>query len=271
MVAISLPSRRILWCRSGGCCAICRSELVIPSKTGKDDPSVVAEEAHIVAQSPQGPRGDANYPGDVDHHENLILLCRIHHKMIDDQVNEWTIGKLRGTKSSHEAWVAERLRATPQRTQLIPDPGVPNPEDVNFDLIISGAQLWNLLNGASSWRFSYSQEGAEEEVDEMVGMLDELSDWADISGDIIGLRRQRETAKRVEEVINRAAEIGYVFYARELALLITGGAYDEPWPWKQVEVHVPRATVLFEQVAEHMKSAPADDGERTPAADQEPQ
>jgi hypothetical protein len=271
MVAISLPSRRILWCRSGGRCAICRSELVIPSKTGKDDPSVVAEEAHIVAQSPQGPRGDANYPDDVDHHENLILLCRIHHKMIDDQVNEWTVDKLRETKSAHETWVAERLRANPQRVQLIPDPGSPNPKDIRYDLIISGAQLWNLLSCAKSWRFSYSQEGAEEEVDEMVGMLDELQDWADISGDLFGLKQQRDAAKRFEEIVLRAAEIGYVIYARELALLMTGGAYEEPWSWKQVEVYAPRATVLFDEVAKHMNSAPSDDGERMPAAEQEPQ
>ncbi|MFJ1927304.1 HNH endonuclease [Streptomyces sp. NPDC088131] len=250
-MTISILSRRILWCNSGGRCAICRAELVIPSKSGRDDPSVVAEEAHIVAQSPLGPRGDHNYVGDLDHHVNLILLCRIHHKMIDDQVNEWTIDKLKDTKKGHEAWVAERLRESPQSVKLIPDPDAPNPSDIRYDLIVSGNDLWQILQSASSWRFSYSEEGSEEEVNEIVEILDSLSDWADISSEITSLRHQRSTAQTIGEMINRAAELGYVIYARKLRLLLTGGIYPEPSQWTQVEVFAPRATVLFDQLADH--------------------
>jgi hypothetical protein len=224
--------------------------LVIPSKSGLDNASVVAEEAHIVAQSPNGPRGDTTYPGDVDHHENLILLCRIHHKMIDDQVGEWPVARLREVKSAHEAWVVEKLSASPERVRLIPDPAAPNPSDLQYKLAVSGGQLWNLLKEASSWNFSYSEAGDSEEVDQMVDMLDEMSDWADISSDIVGLRQQREVVKRFGEIIDTAAGIGYVIYTRRLSLLLTGGAHSEPWPWIQAEIFVPRADILFESPPE---------------------
>ncbi|MET8435371.1 hypothetical protein ABZV61_21805 [Streptomyces sp900116325] len=172
--------------------------------------------------------------------------------MIDDQVNEWTVHRLKTTKIEHEAWVAARLRESPERVKLIPDPGAPNPSDVRYNLIVSGNELWKVLQNASSWRFSYSEEGPEEEVDEIVEILDALSDWADISSEITSLKHQRSTARTVGEMIDRAAELGYVIYARELRLLLTGGIHSEPSQWTQAEVFVPRATLLFDQLADHL-------------------
>ncbi|WP_371631765.1 hypothetical protein OG892_12930 [Streptomyces sp. NBC_00341] len=172
--------------------------------------------------------------------------------MIDDQVNEWTVSKLKTTKREHEAWVAARLRESPERVKLIPDPDAPNPSDIRYDLILSGSDLWRILQNASSWRFSYSEEGPEEEVDEIVEILDALSDWADISSEITSLKHQRSTAQTIGELINRAAELGYVIYARELRLLLTGGIRPDPSQWTQAEVFVPRATLLFDQLAEHL-------------------
>ena len=96
-------TRKILWTKAGGRCSICQVQLVTEG-TDTDDPSVFGEEAHIVGQSPNGPRAD-NIP-DVDSHANLILLCRKHHKQVDDQVGYYTVERLKEIKRQHEEWVA---------------------------------------------------------------------------------------------------------------------------------------------------------------------
>src|SRR5262249_10495588 len=81
-MAIADKARKILWGRSGNRGAICRRELVIDA-TATDDESVVGEECHIVSAQGQGPRHDPVFPAEnLDKPENLILLCRVHHKMV---------------------------------------------------------------------------------------------------------------------------------------------------------------------------------------------
>jgi hypothetical protein len=102
---VSERTRKILWVEAGGRCAICQRQLLAPG-TETDDPSVFGEEAHIVARSPGGPRAGDIHPDRLDHHDNLILTCREHHKQIDDQPNHYTVDRLRQIKQAHNEWVA---------------------------------------------------------------------------------------------------------------------------------------------------------------------
>ena len=108
-MSISLKTHKILWAPSGGKCAICKNELVIDPSNLNDDPSIVGDEAHIIARSETFTRGDVDslQPEDRDHYSNLILLCKIHHKQIDDQPAEYTVEKLRNIKAKHEAEVKQ--------------------------------------------------------------------------------------------------------------------------------------------------------------------
>ncbi len=45
-MAITDRTRKILWARSGNCCAVCRKDLIIDA-SDDDDESVVGEECHI--------------------------------------------------------------------------------------------------------------------------------------------------------------------------------------------------------------------------------
>ena len=66
---------KILWGRSGNRCAICKLEL-----TADGSLETLGEMAHIVARSPNGPRGTQDLPvNDPDSYDNLILLCPTHH------------------------------------------------------------------------------------------------------------------------------------------------------------------------------------------------
>jgi tetratricopeptide (TPR) repeat protein len=87
-----------------------------------DDESLIGEACHIVAQSPSGPRGHSPLtPEQRDHYDNLILLCRNHHKRVDDQENTYTVQRLRDMKAAHEKWVRETLGPRPPVLPLISD------------------------------------------------------------------------------------------------------------------------------------------------------
>ena len=110
-------TRRILWGRSGNRCIFCRRELVV-NATAADDESVVGDECHIISSHPNGPRYDPSYSVKKLHVcENLILLCRVHHKMIDDQCESYTVDILRQMKVNHDLWVSQKLTDSPKEVQ----------------------------------------------------------------------------------------------------------------------------------------------------------
>lgn len=101
----------MLWGRSGNRCALstCKKNLV-EDETLTDDASIVGDEAHIVAREEDGPRGKSTLTQEErDKYENLILMCKVHHKMIDDQPLEYTVDKLHLIKTNHLEWVTKNL------------------------------------------------------------------------------------------------------------------------------------------------------------------
>jgi hypothetical protein len=65
--------------------------------------SVIGEICHIQAASPNGPRHDPlQSPVGRHGHDNLILLCPIHHKVVDDDTEAYTVERLRKMKLDHE-------------------------------------------------------------------------------------------------------------------------------------------------------------------------
>ncbi|WP_209121170.1 hypothetical protein [Alkalihalobacillus sp. BA299] len=110
-MGISVKTRKMLWGKAANRCAFstCRRELVM-DETETDDPSIIGEECHIVAREDDGPRGDADFPKEQrDLYGNLLLLCNIHHKVIDDQEKAYSVDKLKEIKKEHEEWVRNSL------------------------------------------------------------------------------------------------------------------------------------------------------------------
>jgi len=110
-MGISLRTHKILWGRSGGKCAICKNDLITSISDLGDDPAIVGDEAHIIARSESFSRGnyDSLRPEERDHYSNLILLCKNHHKQIDDQPEYFTVERLREIKTAHETEIKSQL------------------------------------------------------------------------------------------------------------------------------------------------------------------
>lgn len=67
--------------------------------------TILAEVCHIHAQRDGGPRYDASQSDEERHgYENLILMCRVHHKIIDapESLSLYTADQLRQIKQAHE-------------------------------------------------------------------------------------------------------------------------------------------------------------------------
>lgn len=110
-MAITERHKQILWGKSGATCSFsdCHRQLVVSAN--EHDPSVtLGEIAHIVAQSPGGPRSEYQPPGgNVDGYDNLLLLCHAHHEIVDRQPQTYTVEKLVQMKLDHENWVEQQL------------------------------------------------------------------------------------------------------------------------------------------------------------------
>lgn len=118
---------RLLFQRSGNRCAFpsCTKVLVYEG-TSLDGPVILSEVAHIVAQKPDGPRGDYPLPIDKrDAYDNLILLCEEHHHLVDTQKYTYTVERLRQMKLDHEQLIevaagqAVEVRTSEAKTSYI--------------------------------------------------------------------------------------------------------------------------------------------------------
>jgi len=92
-MAVSSKVSKIIWVRFRGKCAICKEDLI--EEITETDYSLVGEVAHIVGEKERAARGnDAMSLKERNSPKNLLLLCRKHHKIIDDHEELYSIEEL---------------------------------------------------------------------------------------------------------------------------------------------------------------------------------
>lgn len=98
-----------LWAKAAGRCEYdgCNKLLYKDDLTSEDINRGFV--AHIIAASPDGPRGNEVLSAQlVDDISNVMLMCHDHHRLIDhEQVAEHTVDRLRAMKKKHEDRVRE--------------------------------------------------------------------------------------------------------------------------------------------------------------------
>lgn len=115
---ISQKSRLAVWVRCGGRCCFpgCNAPLLGDELSGTKRLNK-ALIAHVVAASPDGPRGDpVRSRLLVDDPENLMLLCHGHHHLVDDErPDDYPEHVLQAMKAEHEARIAMLTGIQPER------------------------------------------------------------------------------------------------------------------------------------------------------------
>ena len=96
----SVATGKRLFALSGNRCAFpkCITPMIdLPSG------SVLGEVCHIEAERPGGARYRAAMTDEARHaFDNLLLMCAIHHKIVDDDPESYTVARLRQIKLGHE-------------------------------------------------------------------------------------------------------------------------------------------------------------------------
>jgi len=179
-MAITDKTRKLLWGRSGRSCAICKCDVFIDA-TPESEESIVGDECHIVSGQEGGPRYDPDFPAElVDDITNLLVLCRVHHKMADDQFLTYTAEVLRGIKAGHEQSVrrANVAAAAPSVEQ-----GQRGPEGGRGRTFVSQAAFF----AAKASRvpnplldFSLSLQGRADELQALNSFLKSDTQWISI-------------------------------------------------------------------------------------------
>ena len=121
-MSMSVHDRKILWTKAGNRCSYyygehCDEELV---KLVNGKLVLVGDESHIVGEKAGSPRYIADFP-EIDSYNNRILMCKKHHKVIDDNEGEYTAELLLQMKKSHEDSVAERIKTKQIQPLIIKD------------------------------------------------------------------------------------------------------------------------------------------------------
>lgn len=111
-----------LWARSGGCCQYrgCPDVLVGDLIAGRED-GTFGFIAHIVADSPEGPRGHPQQSSQLARElGNLMLLCAKHHKLIDvDAVDDHPESLLLQMKAEQEQRICRNVAIQPDRASHV--------------------------------------------------------------------------------------------------------------------------------------------------------
>lgn len=88
----------LLFSKSAGICNLCKKYVPL-----------IAEQAHIIAHSSKGPRGNIHYEENIDSYDNLILLCPSCHTKIDNDPENYSVKILRDIKLEHEKNIQDRI------------------------------------------------------------------------------------------------------------------------------------------------------------------
>ena len=226
-MSISDKTRKILWAHSGNQCASCKREIVVDA-TPHDDDSVVAEECHIISAHKQGPRYDPTYPKEkLDSYENLILLCCVHHKMVDDQQDMYATDILRQMKSNHEVSVEEKLKGKqstrPARVRRLK-------HSAHLHRLTTGKQVLDVMGNAYAGSLNHDELRNQEEVDLVGGFLQSAHDWGEMWSELEPAS-QVSASFELTQALQELEQAGFfVFGVREIQLL-EGDNQEEPSPW----------------------------------------
>lgn len=196
IMAILDKDRKRLWAKSGNRCAICRQELVMTNENNSD--FNIGEECHIVSSKPSGPRHEPGWDN-YDIYENLILLCRNHHKTIDDVSNILLFPKesLINIKTKHETWVKEKLSNIKKQDCV--------------RLISTGTELMSILAGVYGIEKIHDTISNREEAEYIGGIWQDLRDYMDIYSDLEPYE-QTTLEYDLQELLAEMSKKGYFIY-----------------------------------------------------------
>lgn len=105
---VSERTSKIVWGQCAARCCVCRKDLLFEVNGAVS--SLIGEIAHIVGEKKSAARGASPLSlEERNDSENLLLLCREHHTIVDDDPATYPVDRLHQIKTDHLAWIAASL------------------------------------------------------------------------------------------------------------------------------------------------------------------
>lgn len=211
-MGITAKTRKELWAKSGNRCAICQKELV--NQISEEDGNfIVGDECHIISSSESGPRFR---PGldDYDSYDNLLLLCKNHHREIDENCTTYSEELLHYIKTKHENWVKESLDKNDPNKKKVKDPRF-------LKRILTGKELLNIFQHIAFIYRDYDEPTNDEECALIADTFQYFSDLIDIYSDLEVSELIKEglvLTRKIEELKDK----GYYVYAESHKVKLVG-------------------------------------------------
>ncbi|HEY0428424.1 MAG TPA: hypothetical protein VGC76_11640 [Pyrinomonadaceae bacterium] len=196
----SLPTIKRLFAVSGNQCAFPKCPLPL---VDEDSGKVTGRICHIKAQNAGGARYDASQTDEERHgFDNLVLMCPIHHDVIDSDEDSYTVERLLKIKSEHEGAFQDGQEPTNEIASTLIDN---SQNSVNISLTTSqnqsggqtANQIYNLLQpnvSASDWENEIQRKRYSHDL-EIFKQSDELlpeENLERILGKIFGSHQYRD-------------------------------------------------------------------------------
>jgi hypothetical protein len=219
----------MLWAQSGNKCALCKMPLVRPA-IGADEASVVADECHIVSKKGEGPRHNPDYAEEkFDSYENLIVLCKVDHKMVDDQSETYSVEVLKTKKNEHEKWIS--LLGQEEKFLPVKIKRIKNNVPAYLVRVSTGEEVMQFQHGCLAMSPSYDAPKTQEEADLLAGVLGDLQDVGDMWGEI-GAGEDLRMAFGLTSLIEDLERAGFwLFAGREVQVMTGGYSPDKEATW----------------------------------------
>lgn len=199
-MGISSKTRKNLWAKSGNRCSICKIELFAKQKD--EDEFNIGEECHIISSKTNGPRHKPNIE-DYDLYDNLILLCRNHHKEIDELADTYTEELLRYVKLNHENWVKITLSNSINKNKIS--------KPKFLTRITSGKELLNIISDSHGYRTDYDEVENKEDAEYIGGIIQDLIDCGEISG-MVEVYDKVQMGLQLNKILKDLEQNGYFLF-----------------------------------------------------------
>lgn len=216
--------RKLLWGKSGNRCAKCHRLLTHRGQSGGGE-TVIGEEAHIIGERPGAARYQPLPPSERDAYDNMILLCRNDHVLIDRQPEHWTVQKLRALKREHEKTMTARTAEA-------------RSDGLHFDIpplvvltwVTGGRQLLNIVGPALAYVFDCDELEGQAEHDAAKYLLDAAHGWGEVYSSMFSPSEQIDAAQNLSEELQEAMRADLILMGARIDVEVMNAGTRERWP-----------------------------------------
>ncbi len=213
-----------MWSFSGQLCAWCKKPLV--HDISDDTFSIIGDECHIHSGQKGGPRYDSSFPQEkIDGFSNLILLCKAHHKIVDDNPEVYTAVTLKKMKKEHEEFVKKKLIVkTEERAKYL-------------SRLTSGADILNVISNILQFGFYTDEPENHAETELLSRFIETVNNYSDIYSSIES-GRLIEVGYGLSQMLKEVEDAGFwVFGIRENQTPQYQGMENEKWPTGIIQIY----------------------------------